>query len=176
MSKKLIAIGIVVAILFTTIGAGAAITLAGGAGSQDVSEPTDTPTATPTPQPEPVNQSEIPQAAQDSAEGAKLLQEKLQDTEKFSDARVFVTKQGEVVVVYTSEVQHGAELKPEMTEVAVMYAGVVGEEPKTGGLTVAANGVEMLVSSDAALAYDEDRLKKSAYKETFVFKSSESGE
>lgn len=152
------------ALLLLIAGVIGAYAMAGGGGVE--STPNSTVNET-------VDATEAPQAAQDSYDGAMMMKEELRSTEKFSDAKVFVTKRGEVVVVFESDAQYGPDLKNDMTEVAMVYSDVMAEYPETGGLTVSANGIEMLVSSDTALAHSEDRLEDDAYEKTFVYQTSE---
>lgn len=81
--------------------------------------------------------------------------------------QVSINKQGEVIVHYTSQADNGPALKEEMAEVAFRYSTVMGEHNETGGLTVMANGVKLMVSSDAAIAHDDGKLNDDAFKQTF---------
>jgi hypothetical protein len=60
-----------------------------------------------------------------------------------------------------------------MAQVAFHYSTVVGNHSEIGGLTVAANGVQLMVSKDAAIAHSEGRLQDDAYKQTFHWESYE---
>jgi hypothetical protein len=62
-------------------------------------------------------------------------------------------------------------LKEEMSEVAFMYSDVIGEHPETGGLTVRANGVILLVSKDTAAAHSRGDIQDDAFKKTFHWES-----
>jgi len=117
---------------------------------------------------EEVNENEVPDDVKESLPAAKELKQKLIDN-GYDNASVSLTQQGEIVVSYSSEAGNGPELKDDMGEVAIMYSEVVGNE--TGGLTVAANGVKLMVSSDAAIAHDDGKLNKEAFEKTYHWSS-----
>lgn len=116
-----------------------------------------------------VSEDEVPEDVRSSVDGAQALKLNLTESEKreFRGANVSIKPTGEVTVLYASQADSGPALKEEMGELAIRYAHVVAEHNETGGLEVRANGVKLLVSSDAAEAYGNDRLKTDAYKETF---------
>jgi hypothetical protein len=111
--------------------------------------------------------------AQASVDGATALKESLV-AEGYEDARVFVQQDGTVGVMFTPQDSNAA--KQEMYEVAVMYAGIVEDNPDMGGLTISVNGVAMLVSQDAALAHANGEIDEEAFKETVAIKSENSTE
>lgn len=160
-TKDYAIIGLVALLVIGTAGAGGYM-LAGGN-----STPSDaTPTTTETPQ----EAQAPPESVNESKPGASMMYERLSEQD-YENLRVFITQRGEVVVSFTSNAQYGEELKNDMADVAMVYSEVMVEHPETGGLTVRANGVQMLVSSDTALAHGEGDIKESAYKETFVYKT-----
>lgn len=180
--QKLAIIGLVALAVISTAVAGAA--LAGVIGpSADTAAPSNdsghdhsnhehneqTPTETQTA----VNDSEIPENVQESYDGAKALKMNLSESDKFNNASVQINKNGEVIVAYTSQADSGPAVKDEMTEIAQRYATVVGEHNSTGGLTVSANGVILMVSSDAAEAHDDGKLNDDAFEQTFHWETNE---
>lgn len=114
-----------------------------------------------------VTKEQAPDAVKDSIAGAKALKANLSESETFADANVSISQEGEVVVHYTSQADNGPALKEEMGDIAVRYAAVVGTHNETGGLTVAANGVKLMVSSDAAEAHDDGKINREAFEQTF---------
>lgn len=120
-----------------------------------------------TPDGEPVNESEVPEDVKESIDGAKYLKQSLNEDERFANASVQISQEGEVVVAYTSQADSGPALKQEMGEVAILYADAVQSHNSTGGLTVQANGVTLMVSSDAAEAHADGKIDEEAFKETF---------
>ena len=134
---------------------------------EDTTNETDT---QPTPEP---NQAQPPEAVNQSLDGAKALKTDLSGTQAFSNATVNINQNGEVLVYYQSEAGSGPALKEEMARVAFHYSTVVGNHSEMGGLTVAANGVQLMVSKDAAIAHNEGRLQDDAYKQTFHWESYE---
>jgi hypothetical protein len=179
MDYQSVALGAVVALILATGAAGGAYIAMGGdfGGSAQQAQPS-TQTATPAPQQtsQPVETGEVPDSVKDSIPGAKMLKANLSDSEVFGSANVSISKDGEVVVHYTSEAASGPELKSEMAQVALRYANVVGTHNQTGGLTVAANGVKLMVSSDAAVAYDNGNLKTDAFNQTFHWETYKTAE
>jgi hypothetical protein len=118
---------------------------------------------------QPVSASETPDEVKQSLPAAKELKRSLMD-EGRSDHNVSISPDnGEILVTYSSDASNGPALKEDMGEVAILYSEVVSNE--TGGLTVAANGVKLMVSSDAAIRYDEGGLKTNAFKKTFHWSS-----
>jgi hypothetical protein len=132
---------------------------------EDTTNETDT---QPTPEP---NQAQPPEEVNQSLDGAKALKTDLSGTQAFSNATVNINQNGEVLVYYQSEAGSGPALKEEMAQVAFHYSTVVGNHSEMGGLTVAANGVQLMVSKDAAIAHNEGRLQDDAYKQTFHWES-----
>jgi hypothetical protein len=110
-----------------------------------------------------VNESEVPTEVSESLPTAKALKRSLD--ENGYQANVSITPRGEIVVAYSSDASNGPELKEDMSRIAMLYADVARGD--TGGLTVAANGIKLMVSSDAAIAYDDGKLKEDAFKKTF---------
>ena len=128
----------------------------------------------PLPQDDPVNIEDTPESVQNSLAGAQELKKNLDVSEKYSDSTVSINKDGMIAVKHTSSAASGPELKNEMTEIAHHYSNVMPANNETGELVVASNGVRLMVSSDAAIAHGEDRLKDDAFAETFVWNSAQS--
>lgn len=164
-TKDYAIIGLVALLVIGTAGVGGYMF----AGGNSAPAPNDT-TTTQTPR----EATAPPEEVNASKPGAAALYQELEGN--YSNLRVFITERGEVVVSYTSDANSGPELKNEMAQIAYQYAGVMVEHPETGGLTVRANGVQMLVSSDTAYAYGNESIKQDAYKETFVYKTEQSQE
>lgn len=118
---------------------------------------------------EPVNESELSEDAQASVEGATELKQKLLDA-GYSDARVFVKQDGLIGVSFIPD--DSTEVKSEMTDVAYMYSDVLEDHPETGGLTISIDGVQMLVSQDATLAYTNGNINADAFEETLAITQS----
>lgn len=133
---------------------------------QSEQTPIAAPTTTPTVSPE----GTPPLAVEDSRDGAIALKRTLNEN-GHEDKNVTIRRNGEVIVSFTSDAQHGPELKQELTEVALLYPEVVAEHQEMGGLVVYANGVALVVSKDTALAHARGDIKESAYKETFHYQS-----
>lgn len=129
----------------------------------ETATPDQTETPTPTPQPT-VNEAQAPTPVQETMPAAKELKANLTN-DGYENASVSITRDGEIIVSYSSDARNGPELKEDMGEVAIRYSAVV--DNSTGGLTVAANGVKLMVSSDAAAAHDRGKLNTDAFKETF---------
>jgi hypothetical protein len=161
MNYKDIGIGIAVTLLAVGIVAVGAFVITGSFGHTADNATNDSTT------PQPVSEQSVPEDVKASIDGAKALKTNLSESDTFQHANVSITSDGEVFVKYNSQADNGPALKEEMAGVAIRYADVVGEHNETGGLTVAANGVKLLVSSDAAKAYDDGKLKTDAYKKTF---------
>lgn len=172
MDYKAVGVGVVATLLLVgSIGAGAVFVQSGGFQANDSGHDHSAHSHTePATTSQPVDENEVPDRVKKSLDGAKLLKQKLGEN-GFENASVQINRRGEVIVHYTSQAANGPELKEEMTKVAVLYAEAVGVHNETGGLTVAANGVKLMVSSDAAEAHADGRLKKSAYKQTFHWSS-----
>jgi len=181
MELKSIAVGVVATLLvLSAIGAGAFVAVNGlpsnnqadtsGHDHSSHNHGEQTPTSTA----ETVSEDEVPDDVKASLAGAKALKANLSETDTFENASVSITKQGEVVVHYNSQASNGQELKNEMAQVAYHYSDVVGEHNETGGLQVRANGVKLMVSSDAAVAHSNDKLKDNAYEQTFHWGSYQS--
>lgn len=120
-----------------------------------------------------VDENKVPAPVRESKPGAQAMAEALRNGD-YQELRVFIKKQnGEVVVTFISDAQSGTGLKEDLRGVAYEYSDVVGEYSETGGLTVHANGVEMLVSQDTALAHSNESINDGAFNKTFVFKSSQ---
>jgi len=168
MDTKSIGVGIVATLLvLSTVGAGAFIAT-GGLDSNQSASPQETQPESP-PQ-ETVSEDEVPDDVKASAPAAKALKQNL--TDEGYNASVSITQRGEIVVSYSSDAGNGPELKDDMAVVAKQYAAVAGNE--TGGLTVAANGVKLMVSSDAAIAHDDGKLNEEAFEKTFHWGTVES--
>jgi len=175
MELKSIAVGVVATLLvLSAVGAGAFVAVNGlpsnnqaDANESGHDHSSHEHSTTPTSTAEPVNEDEVPEDVKASLAGAKALKANLSDTDTFENASVSITKQGEVVVHYNSQASNGQELKNEMAQVAYHYSDVMGEHNETGGLQVRANGVKLMVSSDAAVAHSNDKLKDNAYEQTF---------
>lgn len=177
MELKAIAVGAVATLLvLSAIGAGAFVAT-GGLNSSNQADSghdhdshdhgTSDASSGSTTTAQPVSEDEVPEDVKDSVAGAKALKANLSESDTFENASVSITRDGEVVVTYTSSADNGPALKDEMTEIAFRYSAVVGSHPDTGGLTVAANGVKLMVSSDTAIAYSDGKLKDNAYEQTF---------
>lgn len=176
MDTKSIGVGILATLLvLSTVGAGAFVATGGlnsnqadtsghDHGSHQHSQQTPSEQKT-------VSEDEVPEDVKSSIAGAKALKANLSESDTFANASVSITRQGDVVVHYTSKANSGPELKQEMAKVAFRYATVVGEYNETGGLEVRANGVKLMVSSDAAEAHAEGRLNDNAFKQTFHWSS-----
>lgn len=170
MDTKSLIIGVVITLLAVgAIGGGvyAVTTMDSTNESTDQPEP-----ATEAPQ-ETVSEDEVPEDVKNSVPAAKELKSSMTE-EGYENTSVSVAQSGEIVVTFNSDASNGAEIKDDMTDVAYLYSDAV--ENETGGLTVAANGVKLMVSSDAAVAHSEDRLKDDAFEETFHWGSVQSSE
>lgn len=169
MDTKSIGVGVLATLLvLSTVGAGAFV----ATGGLDSNQAADAP-ATPTesqPQ-ETVSENDVPEPVKQSVPAAKELKRSLND-EGYDNTSVSISQRGEIIVSYSSDAQNGPELKEDMAQVAFLYSEVVGNE--TGGLTVAANGVKLMVSSDAAIAYDDGKLEDDAFKQTFHWSTTQS--
>jgi len=122
-----------------------------------------------------VSTEEAPEDVTNSLPAAKALKQNLSESEQFSDANVSITRDGRLVVKHTSNADSAAALKEEMGEIAQRYAAVVGEHNESGNLIVLSNGVKLTVQTDAAIAYDDGKLKEDAYSETFHWSTYGSG-
>lgn len=154
-------------VMLAIAGSGAAVVAMNSSGQTTDAAPATTPTPTPSPQGTVVG---VPTDVKQSVDGAKLLKKKLMNN-NFDNATVQIAPDGEVVVSYQSKADNGPMLKEDMAKVAILYAEAVGVHNETGGLTVAANGVKLMVSSDAAEAYADGRIQKDAFKKTFHWSS-----
>lgn len=178
MELKPIAVGAVAMLLIVSaVGAGAFVATGGLNSSNQADTSRHDHSAhnhgqqTTTSEQQTVSEDEVPDDVKKSIAGAKALKANLSESEKFANATVSIKKTGDVVVHYGSQANTGPELKEEMGAIAVRYAHVVNKYNETGGLEVRANGVKLLVSSDAAEAYAEGRLKDNAFKQTFYWGS-----
>jgi len=150
-----------VALLVVVAGVGLSA-IAFDPGEQDVGNPSATDETN-----QEVSPDEVPADVQQSLDGARQMKQELRNTDSFSEANVSIRRNGDVTVFYTSNVNSGPELKEEMGEVAYIYSDVVGEYNETGELTVATNGVKLLVSSDAAEAHADGKINEDAFSKTF---------
>lgn len=85
----------------------------------------------------------------------------------YTDARVGITKRGEIGAKITPDADSGDELTRELHEIVDVYADVVGEyEPVS--LTVQAGGVRAIVPRAPIQQFAKENLKRDALHETVV--------
>lgn len=177
MELKPIAVGAVAMLLVISVVGAGAFVATGGLDSNQTSptpEQTETPTSTETQ--ETVNEDDVNEEAQTSLEGAHALKSALGDSE-YSDARVFVKKDGTLLVAYNASAEmSGTQVKSDMTDIAYLYSDVMAEHNETGSLTIHANGATLMVSPDAAASHGNGNLKDDAYEQTFHWTSQKEGD
>lgn len=152
----------IVGLVLLTAGATYAITNQPSGAGAVPSEPAAHTTATATPS----------EDVQESREGAAALKEAL-TASGYENARVFIKQNGEVAVIHNSTADNGPALKDEMEEIAFHHSDVMAEYNETGGLTVQANGVTMMVPRDTAIAHANGDINDDAYRQTFHYESQE---
>jgi uncharacterized iron-regulated membrane protein len=170
MDNKSLLVGVVITtLLFTSIG-GVVFGYSQMQNANNQAEPTQAATPTSTATPEPVDESNVSQDVLDSKPGATALKQNFQSKNQY-ESRVFIQRDGQVVLSYTSDASGGTELKSEMKEIALLYADVAADNPNTGALTIRANGVLLTVPADSAIAHGNGDINEEAYFKTVRFDS-----
>lgn len=84
----------------------------------------------------------------------------------YDNVRVFITREGDIVMEYDTEATSGDELTTEFHQIAVEYADVVGDEYEPNTLSIVADGVQAIVPEPTVDAHVSGDINQEAYLET----------